>query len=53
VGRPARPQAANQRYKQEIEGAWERAGLPTFLGYLKDYIENGEGRIPGAGPAGG
>ena len=31
-------QEANQRYKDEIELAWDREGLPTFLRYLRDYI---------------
>jgi hypothetical protein len=31
-------QAENQRLKLTIEADWEREGLPTFLGYLKDYI---------------
>jgi hypothetical protein len=48
-------QATNQQFKTEIETAWERAGLPTFLAYLKDYIENEEGRTEGSnsGPATG
>lgn len=33
-------QAANQRYKEIIELAWDQAGLPTFLRYLRDYIQN-------------
>jgi hypothetical protein len=33
-------QAFNQRLKEEIEQAWDSAGLPTFLRYLRDYIEN-------------
>ena len=33
-------QAENQRLKEAIESEWERAGLPTFLRYLKDYIKN-------------
>jgi hypothetical protein len=31
-------QAENQRLKESIELAWDSAGLPTFLRYLKDYI---------------
>ena len=31
-------QSANQRYKDTIEQAWDNAGLPTFLRYLRDYI---------------
>lgn len=37
-------QTANQLYKQRIETVWEEAGLPTFLGYLKDYIQKEEAR---------
>jgi hypothetical protein len=33
-------QAENQRLKEAIEDAWDRAGLPTFLRYLRDYIES-------------
>ena len=32
-------QAENQRLKEAIEQAWDQAGLPTFLRYLRDYIE--------------
>jgi hypothetical protein len=32
-------QAENQRLKEEIEQAWDDAGLPTFLRYLREYIE--------------
>lgn len=32
-------QAENQRLKTLIEQAWDDAGLPTFLRYLRDYIE--------------
>ena len=31
-------QAENQRIKEAIESAWDDAGLPTFLRYLRDYI---------------
>ena len=31
-------QAENQRVKEAIEQAWDEAGLPTFLRYLRDYI---------------
>jgi hypothetical protein len=37
-------QAENQRIKEAIESAWDQDGLPTFLRYLRDYIE----RHPGA-----
>jgi len=37
-------QAENQRLKEAIELAWDQGGLPTFLRYLRDYIESrGEG----------
>jgi hypothetical protein len=32
-------QAENQRIKEAIEQAWDQAGLPTFLNYLRRYIE--------------
>jgi hypothetical protein len=32
-------QAENQRLKEAIEEAWDAAGLPTFLRYLRDYIQ--------------
>jgi hypothetical protein len=32
-------QAENQRLKEAIELAWDEAGLPTFLRYLRDYID--------------
>ena len=31
-------QAENQRLKVAIEAAWDRAGLPTFPRYLRDYL---------------
>ena len=31
-------QAENQRLKETIENAWDTAGLPTFLRYLRDYL---------------
>ena len=31
-------QTENQRLKEAIEQDWETAGLPTFLGYLREYI---------------
>jgi hypothetical protein len=42
-------QAENQRLKEEIEQAWDDAGLPTFLRYLREYIERrgGEGGAAG------
>ena len=33
-------QAENQRLKEVIEHAWDEAGLPTVLRYLREYIEN-------------
>jgi hypothetical protein len=33
-------QSENQRLKEGIEQAWDDAGLPTFLRYLRDYIES-------------
>lgn len=39
-------QAENQRLKEAIEQAWDHAGLPIFLRYLREYIEN---RAGGAG----
>ena len=32
-------QAENQRLKEAIEQAWDNAGLPTFLRYLREYIQ--------------
>ena len=33
-------QSENQHLKEVIEQAWEAAGLPTFLQYLREYIES-------------
>jgi hypothetical protein len=33
-------QVENQRLKEAIEQAWDAAELPTFLGYLRDYIKH-------------
>jgi hypothetical protein len=33
-------QAENQRLKEAIEQAWDDAGLPTFLRYLREYIQS-------------
>jgi cell division protein FtsB len=33
-------QAENQRLKEAIEQAWDDAGLPTFLRYLREYIRS-------------
>ncbi|QEH38085.1 hypothetical protein OJF2_66830 [Aquisphaera giovannonii] len=35
-------QAENQRMKEAIESAWEKAGLPTFLQYLREYLASRE-----------
>jgi hypothetical protein len=43
-------QAENQRLKEAIEQAWDEAGLPTFLRYLRDYIESRRGSQPGHDP---
>jgi hypothetical protein len=36
-------QAFNQGVKESIEVAWDAAGLPTFLRYLRDYLGNQPG----------
>ncbi|MFO0951269.1 MAG: hypothetical protein U0835_08975 [Isosphaeraceae bacterium] len=36
-------QSENQRIKEAIEEAWDRAGLPTFLRYLREYLEKRTG----------
>lgn len=33
-------QAENQRIKELIEAAWQKEGLPTFLSFLRAYIES-------------
>ncbi len=40
-----RLQVENQELKEAVEQAWEAEDLPTFLRFLRDYIEsrNGEG----------
>jgi hypothetical protein len=43
-------QAENQRLKEAIEQAWDQAGLPTFLRYLRDYIESRRGTAPNRDP---
>jgi hypothetical protein len=35
-------QAENQRLKELIESAWQDAGLPTFLSFLRAYIESNQ-----------
>ncbi len=39
-------QAENQRLKEAIEEAWDAAGLPTFLRYLRDYIKSRADEAP-------
>jgi hypothetical protein len=41
-------QDENQRLKELIERAWDEAGLPTFLRYLRDYIESRRAETPGS-----
>lgn len=41
-------QTENQRLKEAIEQDWEAAGLPTFLGYLREYIAQQQNSDPGA-----
>jgi hypothetical protein len=41
-------QGFNQGLKESIEQAWDDAGLPTFLRYLRDYLE-GQPPPPAAG----
>lgn len=36
-------QTENQRLKEGIEQAWDHCGLPIFLRYLREYIENRSG----------
>jgi hypothetical protein len=48
-------QAENQRVKESVEQAWDEAGLPTFLRYLREYIEGrkSETARPDGAPPGG
>jgi hypothetical protein len=46
-------QGENQRLKEVIERAWDEAGLPTFLRYLRDYIESRRSETPGSAADGG
>jgi len=39
-------QAENQRLKETIEQAWDLEGLPTFLRYLREYINSHSDAIP-------
>lgn len=43
-------QIENQRVKEAIEQAWDELGLPTFLRYLRDYIETRREEKPGEPP---
>lgn len=40
-------QSENQQLKEAIEQAWEADGLPTFLHFLRTYIESRSGEEPG------
>lgn len=42
-------QAENQQLKETIEQAWEAEGLPTFLHFLRTYIESRGGDEPAEG----
>jgi hypothetical protein len=45
-------QCENQRLKEVIEQSWDNAGLPTFLRYLREYIQQRSGLDAGApGPS--
>lgn len=41
-----RLQAENNRIKLAIEAAWEAAGMPTFLAYLRDYLRTDRPQHP-------
>ena len=41
-------QCENQRLKEVIEQSWDNAGLPTFLRYLREYIQQRSGLDAGA-----
>ena len=43
-------QAENQKLKEQIEQAWDDAGLPTFLRYLREYIQQRAADGPPAAP---
>ena len=47
--RPSGPGRPPTGVQAGIETAWEEAGLPTFLRYLRDYIEADEARDPERG----
>jgi hypothetical protein len=39
-------QRENQHLKEVIEQEWDEAGLPTFLRYLRDYIQHRTEHLP-------
>jgi hypothetical protein len=45
-------QEENQRLKERIERAWEEHGLPTFLNYLREYIQSQSPGLSGGDPPG-
>lgn len=45
-------QTENQRLKELIEHAWEENGLPTFLNYLREYIQSRTQELAGSDGAG-
>lgn len=38
-------QDENKKLKEEIETAWDQAGLPIFLRYLRDYLDSHPGGV--------
>lgn len=40
-------QAENQRIKEAIEQSWDRDGFPTFLRYLREYLDTHTATAPG------
>ncbi len=42
-------QAENQRLKEAIEQSWDELRLPTFLRYLREYIQSQSGYVAGPG----
>ena len=45
-------QSENQWLKEHIETAWDHAGLPTFLRYLRDYLHDRDADVAATHPAG-
>ena len=42
-------QRKNQEIKEEIESEWDRAGLPTFCSFMRNYLEESRaGSAPGS-----